>query len=160
MLTIFHCTQLLAYEMRELPCCQSCVCSARTKALALADFKFPLSDGPCEIPLFAFEYGVPVEGYPPKVVMEKFAPSLFMGFERFREPLEIHPKSGKLGDPLFVGSVGFTKGFTRASILAFGVIQTIMREDESELSQEELEYFKKQFAFNLLSSHAQFLFLA
>ena len=90
-----------------------------------------------------------MEGYPPKVVMEKFAPSIFMGFERFREPLEIHPKSCNLGEALYVGAVGFTKGFTRASILAFGVIQTIMKEDEASLSQDEIEYFKTQLALNL-----------
>ncbi|CAE7769661.1 unnamed protein product, partial [Symbiodinium necroappetens] len=118
-------------------------------ALQLAEFRFPTKEGSFDVPLFAFEFGRPVDGYPPKVQLERWSSSLFHNFERMREPLEIHPLC-ELDDPLFGGSVGLTKGFTRASILAFGVVQTLMVEDLSTFSDDEKEHFNKSFGYALV----------
>ena len=90
---------------------------------------------------------MPIDGYPPKIHLEKFAESMHHGCEPLREPLEVHPKCG-LGDALHGSAVGLTKGFTRASILEFGILQTMAEEDKADLSAGELEYFKKLLASN------------
>ena len=64
------------------------------------------------------------------------------GYERHRESLEIHPIC-ECGELLYGGAVGITKGYTRASILAFGVIQTLKMEDEATLTEEEIDYFSR-----------------
>ena len=120
-------------------------CSIQAKGLDLDKFTFPKCDGQCNVPLFAFDFGMPIDGYPPKVQLEKFAESIYHGWEPLREALEIHPRCA-LGETLHGASVGLTKGFTRASILAFGVIQTMLEEDKADMSAGEWEYFSKLLA--------------
>ena len=59
--------------------------------------------------------------------------------------MEVHPLEVGLGDPLHGGAVGLTKGFTRATILAFAIIRTIMIEDKTTLSEAEASYFTERF---------------
>ena len=44
---------------------------------------------------------------------------------------------------LFGGSVGLVKGYTRASILLFGIVQTLKREDQTTMSEAARDFFTK-----------------
>ena len=73
-----------------------------------------------ELPLFSCKYAKPVDGWPPKINMDKFAESIFHGFEKDREPLEIQlTPSLAPGERLFQGAVGVSKGFLRISIILY-----------------------------------------
>ena len=123
------------------------------EAMQINKYFFPKKDGRVEIPLFAFKFVKPTEGWPPKVNMDKFAESIFHGFEKDREPLEIQLTPGmSLGEPLFQGCVGISKGFLRVSIILYGIVQTIMKEDHTTMSEPEREFFTQWFDCFLISS--------
>ena len=87
---------------------------------------------------------VPADGYPPRITWERFAESIFFDFEKHREPLEVYPSSGvHPGDPLFGNAVSLAKGYTRVSILLFGSIQTLKKEDQAEFSDAERDFFSQ-----------------
>ncbi|CAE7749170.1 unnamed protein product [Symbiodinium sp. CCMP2456] len=114
-------------------------------AMKLNEFRFPTTDGKVDMPLFAVKYSKPTEGWPPKVNMDKFAESIFHGFEKDREPLEIQLTPGlQPGEPLYQGSVALTKGFCRCSIILYGIVQTIMKEaslrEKKNLLQTALKF--------------------
>ncbi|CAE7777691.1 unnamed protein product [Symbiodinium sp. CCMP2456] len=114
-------------------------------AMQINKYFFPKKDGKVDIPLFAFRFTKPTEGWPPKVNMDKFAESIFHGFEKDREPLEIQLTAGlSPGEPLFQGCVGVSKGFLRVSIILYGIVQTIMREaslrEKKNLLQTALKF--------------------
>lgn len=112
------------------------------QAMKLNEFRFPTTDGKVDMPLFAVKYSKPTEGWPPKVNMDKFAESIFHGFEKDREPLEIQLTPGlQPGEPLYQGSVALTKGFCRCSIILYGIVQTIMKEDHATMSEAERAFF-------------------
>jgi hypothetical protein len=112
------------------------------KAIYIQRFTFPDCEGSCEMPLLSFKFSEPVAGYPPRVQWARWAQSIWFGYERFREPLEVHNVASLgLGEKLWPGSVSFTKGYTRASILAFGILQTLLVEDMESLTEAEREFF-------------------
>ena len=57
-----------------------------------------------------------------------------------------------LGEPLFQGCVGISKGFLRVSIILYGIVQTIMKEDHTTMSEPEREFFTQWFDCFLISS--------
>ena len=127
---------------------------------------FPETDSMILMPIMAFCFAKPVDGFPPRIQWEKFMESIWTNYEKLREPLEIHPitvrprgtsqtfgsqphptyaRPGEAVDPT---SVGFTKGYTRASVIMFGIIQTLLIEDQQALTEPEREFFTEQLYFN------------
>ena len=97
------------------------------------------------------DFGRPVEGYPPAVQVMKWAESLFFGYERHREPLEVYPLC-EPGSLLYSGAVAISKGYTRGSILCFGIVQMLMKEDLSTITPDEAAYFTQWLGLFGLSS--------
>ena len=115
--------------------------------MQLNKFRFPATEGRVELPLFSCKYAKPVDGWPPKINMDKFAESIFHGFEKDREPLEIQlTPSLAPGECLFQGAVGVSKGFLRISIILYGIVQTIIKEDHTSMTEPERVFFTECFA--------------
>ena len=127
------------------------LCNISKKALKLQQHTFP-AEGNTEIPLFSLKMTVPPDGYPPKIQWERFAESIFHGFEKHREPIEIYPSPGvSTNDPLFGNSVCLAKGYSRCSILLFGIVQTLKKEDQATFSEAERDFFTQRLGLDLKS---------
>ncbi|CAE7407664.1 unnamed protein product, partial [Symbiodinium necroappetens] len=111
------------------------------EALNLENFKFPKEDGPDSLPVLAFNMVKPTEGFPPLVQFQRWCESIWFSFEKSREPLEVHPLDVLPGERLQQGGVGLTKGFTRSSVILYGIIRTVMIEDPESFSDTEKEFF-------------------
>ncbi|CAE7418630.1 unnamed protein product [Symbiodinium sp. CCMP2592] len=89
--------------------------------------------------------------------MDKFAESIFHGFEKSREPIEIQLTPGLApGECLFQGAVGVSKGFLRISILLYGIVQTIMKEDHTSMTEPERVFFTEWWLESVLMLPATF----
>ena len=110
---------------------------------------FPSEDGAVLIPLLALDFAKPVDGWPPRVQWERWAESIWSGSETNREPIEVRPVKVNPGDLLDPTSIAITKGFTRASLIAFAVIQTLLVEDQTKLEDSERDYFTQLLGFRL-----------
>ena len=119
-----------------------------------ARLRFPLTDGPVEVPLLAMDFSRPLEGFPPVVQVLKWSESLFCGYERHREPLEVYPLC-EPGSLLYSGAVAISKGYTRGSILCFGIVQSLMKEDVSTFTADEADYFTQWLGLFLRSTGHQ-----
>ena len=73
-------------------------------------------------------------------------PSILRKFEKQREPLEVFPVKINEGGVLDPTSISLSKGFTRVSIIAFGVIQTLMKEEGDSMTEPEREFFTQPLA--------------
>ena len=107
---------------------------------------FPNEGIPTTMPLMALYLPVPVDKAPPLVTWSKFATSIWTQWEPHREPLEIKALSNdpmKPGDVLKPFTVGVCRGYSRATILAFAICQTLVVEDPATLSQEEQDEFTR-----------------
>ena len=107
----------------------------------LDNYRFPASDGMTQIPFLAFNLTKPLEGFPPKVQWDRWSQSIWHNFERTREPFEIYGLGLEPGQVLEPMSVLLTKGYTRMSIIAFAIIQTLLVEDQTQLSEHERDFF-------------------
>ena len=118
---------------------------------------FPAEGIVSSIPFFSLYLPLPVDRAPPLITWAKFAPSIWTAWESEREPFEVKAATHKVlspGDRLEVSSVGVARGYTRASIIAFGIARTLMVEDISTFSEAEKAEFTKQLAFIILA-HVQ-----
>ena len=52
-----------------------------------------------------------------------------------------------LGEPLFGGAVGLTKGYTGCAVILYGIVRTMMVEDASSMSEAEREHFTQCFGW-------------
>ena len=112
----------------------------------LQHYKFPDEGAPADVPLLSLYLPVPVDKAPPMVTWAKFAPSIWSAWEGNREPLEIRPLSHDIlrpGDALALRKVGVCRGYSRATIIGFGICQTLMIEDQTSFSEEQLQEFDR-----------------
>ena len=75
---------------------------------------------------------------------KRWAETIWHGFEKTREPLEVFPAPGlNPGDALSGNTVSLAKGYTRVSILVYAMAQTLMVEDLTDVDDSEKDFFTK-----------------
>ena len=107
---------------------------------------FPQENVAANVPLFALALPVPVDKAPPLVTWSKFAPSIWSSWENEREPMEVKPmvhNGLQSGDHLSKFSIAVVRGYSRSTVLAYGIAQTLMVEDLATLSDAEKEEFTR-----------------
>ena len=122
---------------------------------------FPPENTAANIPIFALSLPIPVDQAPPLVTWGKFAPSIWTSWENEREPLEIKPLSSAMmtaGDRLTRASLGVCRGYSRSTIIAFGIARTLMIEDVATMMESEKEEFTRPGMHMLIPP--SFLFLS
>ena len=108
-------------------------------------FTFPTEAATMTLPFLTLCFQKPADGYPPFCQWQKWSDSIWHGFEKEREAFEVYPAKINPGESLDPTSVRLVKGYTRGSILAFGVIETLMVQDQASLTEPEREYFTQPF---------------
>ncbi|CAE7499646.1 unnamed protein product [Symbiodinium sp. CCMP2592] len=107
---------------------------------------FPAENTAANIPLLSFSLPIPVDQAPPLVTWSKFAPSIFSCWENEREPLEVRPLGTpalRPGDLLSRASVAVCRGYSRSTIIGFGIARTLMVEDIGTMPESEKEEFTR-----------------
>ena len=107
---------------------------------------FPGENVAANIPLLSFSLPIPVDQAPPLVTWSKFAASIWSCWENEREPLEVRPLGTpplQPGDLLSRASVGICRGYSRSTIIGFGIARTLMVEDIGTMPESEKEEFTR-----------------
>ena len=124
-------------------CCWCCCCQCQ---VLLNTHVFPSENKAADIPMLALSLPIPVDQAPPLVTWSKFAPSIWTAWENEREPLEVRPQAVpplQAGDRLTRASVGVCRGYSRSTIIAFGIARTLMIEDLATMMESEKEEFTR-----------------